>query len=600
MIEFDKVRNLPSMFFDQARNHGTAPFLWHKKDGEWQSRSWRDAAGEVSKLSRGLRGLGVAAGDRVVIVAENRPEWMIADLAIMAAGAVAVPAYVTNTVENHVHVLRDSGAKLAIVAGPELAKRLLPACVETGVNSIVTMAPLEDVPSGLYVAEWDAVIAQGADFKDDVGAKVEAIPRDALAAIIYTSGTGGDPTGVMLSHGNMICNVMGADHFLRMLPGFQDGAEAFLSFLPLSHSYEHTVGQFVPIAIGAQIYYAEGLDKLVQNIAEVRPTIMTAVPRLYESMRGRILRGAEQAGGLKLKMLMAALRLGAKAYENPKSLSLIERLQNKLLDKLVRTKVADRFGGRLKAFVSGGAPLNYDVGLFFVGLGLRIMQGYGQTESAPVVSVNLPHLNKLKTVGPPLKGVEVRIAEDGEILVRGELVMLGYWNKPDRTAETVKDGWLHTGDIGELDEDNYIRITDRKKDIIVNSGGDNISPQRVEGILCLEPEIAQAMVHGDKRPHLVAMIVPDPDFVKDWRKENGVAGKEFEDLVENEAFRKSISAAIDRANGSLSVIEKVRRFIIAPEAFSVENGMMTPSMKIRRHIIRKTHGEKLEALYGKG
>ncbi len=599
MLDFDTAKNLPSMFFGQAEKYGAAPFLWHKTAEGWQSKSWRDTATEVSRLSRGLRGLGVSAGDRVLIVSENRPEWMIADLAIMAAGAVAVPAYTTNTVDNHTHVLRDSGARIAIVSGPALAERLLPACQETGVTTIVTMAALDEVPQGIAAVDWNAVMAQGAGFKDDIGAKVNSVARGDLAAIIYTSGTGGDPTGVMLSHGNMICNVMGADNFLRMLPGFADGQESFLSFLPLSHSYEHTVGQFVPIAIGAQIYYAEGLDKLVQNIAEVRPTIMTAVPRLYESMRGRILRGAEQAGGLKLKMLRAALRLGTKAYEDPKSLSIIEKLQNAVLDKLVRKKVAERFGGRLKAFVSGGAPLNYDVGVFFLSLGLRILQGYGQTESAPVVSVNLPNPNKLRTVGPPLKGVDVKIADDGEILVAGELVMLGYWGKPERSAETVRDGWLHTGDIGELDENGYIRITDRKKDIIVNSGGDNISPQRVEGILCLEAAIGQTMVHGDKRPHLVALIVPDADFVKDWRREAGVPGSGLEGLASNDDFRKTISAAIDRANADLSVIEKVRRFIIAEDAFTVDNGMMTPSMKIRRHIIKQSYGEALDGLYAK-
>ena len=257
--------------------------------------------------------------------------------------------------------------------------------------------------------------------------------------------------------------------------------------------------------------------------------------------------------------------------------------------------MAERFGGRLKAFVSGGAPLNQDIAQFFTALGLKILQGYGQTEAAPVVSCNYPDHNKLHTVGPPLEGVEVKIAEDGEILVRGELVMLGYWNQPERTAETVKDGWLHTGDIGELDEDGYLKITDRKKDIIVNSGGDNLSPQRVEGIICLEPEVGQAMVYGDKRPHLVALLSPDADWLADWQKQNGDVGSALNDNAE---LRKAMQDALDRINKNLSVIERVRRFIIVDEPFSIDNAMLTPSMKIRRHVIKAKYGEQLEALYG--
>ena len=422
-----------------------------------------------------------------------------------------------------------------------------------------------------------------------------------MAAIIYTSGTSAEPTGVMLSHGNMLCNVMGAEEFLHTLPGLKEGEEVFLSFLPLSHSYEHTVGQFVPISIGAQVYYAESIDKLAQNIIEVQPTIMTAVPRLYENMRAKILRGAAAVGGTKEKFLLRAVELGSKRYEDPDSLTLMEKIQDAALSFLVRRKVKQRFGGRLKAFVSGGAPLNYDVGLFFLGLGLRILQGYGQTESAPVVSVNRVEMNDLTTVGPPLMGVEVKIADDGEILVRGELVMLGYWNDPDRTAETIKDGWLHTGDIGELDSKGRIRITDRKKDIIVNSGGDNISPQRIEGVIALQPEIGQVMVYGDKRPHIVALIVPDTEWVKDWRKNNQKgSGGDWQSLLDDASFEKAVRAAVDRANAELSIIEKVRRILIAEEPFSVENGMLTPSMKSRRHIIKQSYQDRLEALYGKG
>lgn len=593
MVDYAQAPNLPTMFFEQCDRFTDAPFLWNKQNGKWTPRTWSETADEVTRLAAGLVAKGISPGDRIVLVSENRPEWMIADLAIMSIGAVTVPAYTTNTISDHRHILTDSGAKAVIVSNKDLAVRLLPAAADTDVAFAVMIEDASDLPTTEFpVHPLHELMAEAdpATIRD----RARGLDRASMCCIIYTSGTGGVPAGVMLSHGNIICNALSAEDMLSRLPGFEIGGEIFLSFLPLSHSYEHTTGQFVPISIGAQVYYAEGLDKLVQNIGEVRPTIMTAVPRLYETMRQRILRAAEQAGGMKQKMLFKTLAVGKKRYLNPSSLTLCERALDPLLTKLVRSKVADRFGGRLKAFVSGGAPLNQDIAQFFTALGLRILQGYGQTEAAPVVSCNYPTLNKLHTVGPPLEGVEVKIAEDGEILVKGELVMLGYWKAPDRTAETVRDGWLHTGDIGQLDEDGYLMITDRKKDIIVNSGGDNLSPQRVEGIACLEPEIGQAMVYGDKRPHLVALLTPDPDWLEEWEKENGAIEGAWNDST---ALRKDLQSALDRVNKNLSVIERVRRFIIVDEPFSIENAMLTPSMKIRRHIIKKEYGNRLEGLY---
>jgi long-chain acyl-CoA synthetase len=598
-MNYREIRNLPVMFYEQAERYSGQPFLWHKKAGAWQPLTWREVADKARALAHGLRALGVGKGDRVALVSENRPEWLIADMAIMAAGAITVPAYITNTVSDHLHILSDSGAKCVIVSTAALAEPLLPAAAQTaGVDHVIAIEkPATPVPDGVELLDWDAVLQPhlGAGGDD---ATLDGIARGDTACIIYTSGTSGKPKGVMLSHGAILCNCMGADDMLRLLPQFEDNGEVFLSFLPLSHSYEHTAGQCLPIAVGAQIYYAEGIDKLIANIGEVRPTIMTAVPRLYEVMHARIRHGVERAGGFKKTMFDATIRLGRKAYEAPASLTLVERIENALLDRLVRKKVIERFGGRLKAFVSGGAPLNYDIGVFFVALGLRILQGYGQTESAPVVSVNLPTRNKLHTVGPPMKGVEVTFADDGEILVRGELVMQGYWDNPQATAETIRDGWLHTGDIGRLDEDGFIEITDRKKDIIVNSGGDNLSPARVEGILTTAPEIEQAMVYGDRRPHLVAVVVPNADFLKDWSKRNGKNGA-LGEMANDAALQKALHEAVERINAGLSVIERVRRIIVAPEAFTIKNEMMTPTMKLRRHVITDRYREKLESLYGR-
>ena len=323
---------------------------------------------------------------------------------------------------------------------------------------------------------------------------------------------------------------------------------------------------------------------------------MTAVPRLYEVLHDRISRGVEAKGGLSAKLFRRAVDLGRKAYHVPQKLTVLERLENSLLNGLVRRKVAGRFGGRLKAFVSGGAALNPDIGTFFLSLGVTVLQGYGQTEASPVVSCNRKGLIKIHSVGPPLKGVDVKIAEDGEILIRGELLMKGFWLDPETTAKTIINGWLHTGDIGKIDEDGYIVITDRKKDIIVNSGGDNIAPAKVEGELTIEPEISQAMTYGDKRPYLVAVLVPEQSFIEEWAASSGVQAN-LTDLSENEAFSKALGSALERANARLSQIEKVRRFIIASEPFTTDNAMMTPTLKIRRHKIRETYWERLDRLY---
>lgn len=594
-MDLSGVQNLPLLFFQQARKYGDKPFLWRKVDGTYQPTSWKEAARQANLLSRALRARGLQTGDRVCLISENRPEWLIADVAIMAAGGITVPAYTTNTVDDHRYILDNSGAKAVIVSTAKLAQRLVPAASRApSVEFLVAMEPLGEPPRPpIRWAVWDQMLTEGEAQPDDVEQLAATRKRSDTSCVIYTSGTGGAPRGVMLSHGAILCNCQGAIEVLKPL-GLEDNI--FLSFLPLSHAYEHSGGQFFPITIGAQIYYAEGADTLVQNLAEVRPTIVTAVPRLYEVMHGRIAKGLEKMPAFRRRLFEKALALGRKQYEHPGTLSFMERIENKVLDALVRKKVAARFGGRLKAFVSGGAPLNYEVGLFFTALGVRLLQGYGQTEAAPVIAVNPVDRIKLHTVGPAMRGVEVRLAEDGEILVRGELVMQGYWGDPEATARTVKDGWLYTADIGRMDEDGYIEITDRKRDLIVVSGGDNVSPQKVEGFLTLEPEIGQAMVIGDKRPFIVALLIPDKEWALAWAKEKGKP-EDLGQLVGDKEFRAAISSGVDRVNRRLSVIERVRQFILSAEAFSLENEMMTPTLKIRRHVIRKTYGAKLDALY---
>jgi long-chain acyl-CoA synthetase len=597
LSDIDAASNLVALFLKRADAGGDAPFLGFKRKGRWETISWAEAARQVCLFAENLRRLGLEDGDRVALVSENRPEWCIADLGIMAAGMVTVPAYVTNTERDHVHILDNSGARAAIVATEKLSAPLIPAIMRTGmVEHVIPIEGIRQHQSGnLQCHPWATMLeGDAAAARAAVDARIAKIGREATACLIYTSGTGGAPRGVMQHHGAILCNVAGAAEVLVEDFGV-DPEERFLSFLPLSHAYEHTGGQFLPIGVGAQIYYSEGLEKLASNIEETQPTFMVVVPRLFEVLRARIMKQIEKQGRLANALMDTALAVGERRASGRARVG--DGLRDFAVEKLLRPKIRARFGGRIKAMVSGGAPLNPEVGLFFEAMGLTMLQGYGQTEAGPVISCNRPAAGiAMASVGPPLRGVEVRIAEDGEILVRGELVMKGYWQNRAETERTIKNGWLHTGDIGHFDEGGRIVITDRKKDMIVNDKGDNIAPQKLEGMLTLQPEIAQAMVSGDKRPYVVGLIVPDAEWALEWcqAQDEKFDCKRVQELP---AFRAAIRAAIDRVNADLSVIEKVRGFVFADEPFTIENEQLTPSMKIRRHKIREIYGERMDALY---
>ncbi len=590
--QLERFPNLVTMFFARAAEKGDAPFLWTKTSGTWVATSWAEAARQVASLATALTAIGLKRGDRVMLVAENRPEWCLSDLAIMAAGCITVPTYVTNTERDHLHIIENAGACAIIVSTAKLAKTLLPAVIRS--NQAQTVIGFEDmkVPAGIDFHNWHALIAAHQTAPDTAAARAD-FDREDLACIIYTSGTGGAPRGVMQHHGAILHNCAGCASVISEDFGWDD--EVFLSFLPLSHAYEHTGGQHFPISLGGQIYYAEGLEKLAANIEETRPTIMFVVPRLFEVLRTRISKTIEKQGGASAYLLRQALDIGGKRYAG--RLRLIDRPMQAAVATLFKPKISKKFGGRLKAMISGGAPLNPEVGLFFEALGLTFLQGYGQTEAAPVISCNRPKAGvRMDSVGPALKDTEVRIAEDGEILVRGELVMHGYWRNDAETAKVLKDGWLHTGDIGEIDDRGRIRITDRKKDLIINDKGENVAPQKVEGMLTLQPEIAQAMIAGDKRPYMVALIVPDPEWTQEWCAGNGDACS-FARLAENSEFRTAIGHAVERVNADLTVTERVRRFVLADGPFTIENEQLTPSLKIRRHVLKQAYGERLDALY---
>ena len=593
--DFDDFPNLVTMFFNRARQRGDTPFLWAKSGGKWHSISWTETARQVAGFAKSLIAMGLEKGDRVMLVSENRPEWCIADLGIMAAGCVTVPTYTTNAQRDHQHIMHDSAARAIIVSTAKLAKTVVPAAIKSSeAEFVISMEPLPAMQQGQFSVHYWADMVKGTDA--DVAATEEAmttVTRDDLACIIYTSGTGGAPRGVMQHHGAILHNADGAATVLREDLGLGD--EVFLSFLPLSHAYEHSGGQFLPIGVGAQIYYAEGLEKLASNIEETRPTIMVVVPRLFEVLRTRMIKAIEKQGKLPNYLLDQALTIGERDYSGHKRLR--DAPMRFLLSQTIKPKIQARFGGRMKAMVSGGAPLNPDIGVFFQSLGITLLQGYGQTESGPVVSCNRPKAGiKMDTVGPPLKNTEVQIADDGEILVRGPLVMKGYWRNKAETARVIKNGWLHTGDIGHIDEAGRIAITDRKKDLIVNDKGDNIAPQKIEGMLTLQPEILQAMVSGDKRPYVVGLIVPNPEWALEWARAQGMK-YDFAVLQDNPEFRAAVRAAVDRVNADLSVTERVRQFEFADESFSIENQEMTPSMKIRRHIIRERYAERVAGMY---
>jgi long-chain acyl-CoA synthetase len=561
--------NLASMMFGLARTWPARPMLRTWRDGEWQSITWGEFGRMAASCARHLRDAGVSAGDRVVLCMENRPEFPVTETALMAIRAIPVPAYTTNTIDDHAHLLRDSGARVAVVSSAVLADRLLAAAAKvSGLDMLVVM---DGAPSaaagGAHVMPWPAFIEDQRP-PGDIALEAAGIPATALACLIYTSGTGGSPRGVMLPHRCILSNCAGAVELVRPLR-LKD--EVYLSYLPLSHSYEHTVGQFFLLSLGTEIVYSRGVEHLAADMLSVRPTILTAVPRVLEVIRARVLTQVAREKPFRQLLFRMAIAAGLKRVDR-KPLTLWEYLLDPILDRLVRAKVRARFGGRLVAALSGGARLEPEVGRFFQALGLVLMQGYGQTEAGPVISATPPDAIRIDTVGKPLNNVELRIAADGEIMVRGGLVMDGYWNRPRDTAATIQDGWLHTGDIGELDQ-GYLRITDRKKDMIVLSGGENISPAKVEGMLMAETEIAQAVVAGEGRSGVSALVVP---------------AEGYDDVA--------VALAVNRTNMRLSVTERIRKHAVVPP-FTIENGLMTPSQKIRRLLVMRANAHILTRLH---
>ena len=558
-MQINKLNSLVELYFKKCNEMDKKKIFLRWLKPNKITYNWEEVREKIFKLSSKIKTL-INEGDRCLILSENRPYWLISDIAVMNAGGISTPIFTTYSSNDYEYILNDCKPALIIVSNDTQFQKIK-KYINLNKQKIISFERIE--AKSFLVQD----ILNEDDYKKTINNNLK---RNMPACIIYTSGTSGNPKGVVLSHGGILSNCEGAVELIKPLTKKKNSI--FLTWLPLSHSYEHTV-QFIQIIVGAEVYYAESLEKLIPNMKLARPTIMTAIPRFYQNLYTKININFEKEKGIKRKIINITLNLGKKILRKEK-INLREKIINWICNLLVRKKIQNQFGGNLQAFISGGGALDQNIGEFLNAIGLPTLQGYGLTEASPVVSCNLPDLVKVETVGPPFRSNEVKIANDGEILIKGENVMLGYWNQKKETDKVIKDGWLYTGDIGELDHNNYLKITDRKKDIIINLGGDNISPSKIENILCLNQLIKQSFVYGDKKNYLVAIIVSD-----------------------KEVSREKIKPVIENINNNLTSIEKIKKFILIYDEFTIDNGMLTPTLKLKRKVITKNYFKQIENLY---
>ena len=566
-MDLNKINSLTELFFYQYENENNKDkILLSSLKEPRKNYSWQQTFESINSLTEELKKY-VNKGDRCLLISENRPEWFISDFSIMLSESITVPAYTTYAERDYEYIINDCKPSVVFISNTEQFKKIKNIIKNKDfIKKIFSFEELEEINKDEYTNINNLILnSKNNNFKT----KIE---RKNAACIIYTSGTQGNPKGVILSHGGILSNCEGAIEILK--PLITNDQTRFLTWLPLSHSYEHTV-QFVQITVKARVFYAESIDKLIKNMNDCSPEIMTAVPRFYQNLYQKINASFNKATGVKKILVQKMLNLGHKKIKK-KPLNFLEKMQDSLLDKIVRKKIKAQFGGSLKTFVSGGGALDKEVGFFLNAIGLPTLQGYGLTETSPVVSCNPINDIRVETVGPPFRGNEVKIAEDGEILVKGENVMLGYWNNQEETDKVLKNGWLHTGDIGVF-ENTYLKITDRKKDIIITPGGDNISPIKIENELVNSELFEQAIVYGDNKPFLVALLV-----LNDEKKLS---------------TEQKIKEEIEKVNIKLSKIENIKKYFIIDEKFSIENGMLTPTLKLKRYKIIQKYKNNLEKLY---
>ncbi|MDC1133107.1 AMP-binding protein [Candidatus Pelagibacter sp.] len=564
-MKLESYNNLLELFFDRYQLENKNEIFLQSLKNEKSNFTWKQTFDAIQNLSLFLDQY-IITNDRCLLISENRPEWLISDLSIMLSKGITVPAYTTYVERDYEFLINDCKPSVIIASDAIQLKKINTIIKKYSfIKKVISFENIKDKNVTFIEEIFNKTYKQEKNFKE-IG-----LSRKDISCIIYTSGTQGNPKGVMLSHGGILNNCEGSTKLLKKII---TNKPKFLTWLPLSHSYEHTV-QFVQIAVGAKIFYAESIDKLIKNMNDCNPDIMTAVPRFYQNLYQKISSTFQKATGVKKLLVNSTTRIGRKYFLKQK-LSIYEKFINYICNKLVRKKIKSQFGGNLKAFISGGGALDYEVGVFLNSIGLPTLQGYGLTETSPVVSCNPIDDIRIETVGPPFRGNEVMIAEDGEILVKGENVMLGYWNNPIETDKVIQNGWLFTGDIGTI-ENEYLKITDRKKDILITPGGDNISPVKIESELTKIEFIEQALVYGDNKPFLVALIVLNSNF--------------------KDTDYKIIQEEIEKINKELTKIEKIKKFIIINNQFSIENGFMTPTLKLKRFKIIQEYKKELEDLY---
>jgi len=567
-MQINKINNLLELFYKQYQKQNKESIFLQSLKEPQKKYSWEDVYLNINKLSEEIS-KHIKKGDRCLLVSENRPEWMISDHSIMLSGGITVPAYTTYVERDYEYIIDDCTPSIIIISNKTQylkIKSIIPK--KEFIKKVILFENIENINEEFNLKIQDIFKRNNYSIKNFFDLNIE---RNDMACIIYTSGTQGNPKGVMLSHGGILNNCEGS---YQLLKTFISKKPKFLTWLPLSHSYEHTV-QFVQVVVGAKVFYAESIDKLIKNMGDCSPEIMTAVPRFYQNLYQKINSTFDKTKGLRKFLVNQTVNLGRKTLEK-KSISLIESFLNFICEKLVRKKIKNQFGGNLKAFISGGGALDKEVGSFLNAIGLPTLQGYGLTETSPVVSCNSIDEIKVETVGRPFKGNLVKIADDGEILIKGENVMLGYWKNDEETKKVLKNGWLYTGDIGEFDGE-FLKITDRKKDIIITPGGDNISPIKIENDLNKSDFIEQSLVYGDNKPYLVSLIV---------------LSREHKNITE-----KQIQQEIEKINKNLSKIEKIKKFFIIKDQFTIENNMMTPTLKLKRYKIIKNYKIEFEKLF---
>ena len=579
------MNNLPQIFFNNSELYENKTLFGFKINSNWEHLSWKDTKDLVLNISSALHEIGVKKNDKISIIADNSYKWCAVDLATISLGAITVPGYTTSNEEEISYLLSHSETSIVFVNGKllSLILKILPS-----LNKIKHVICIDDTNTskfkkfniGFYTFNELLNLGSKSDEKSKIIENfVSKINENDIVSIIYTSGTSNKPKGVMLTHKSIISNIVGANELVSEIK-IKD--HKFLSIIPLSHAYEHTAGFFLPIFIGAEIYFNENRDQIVNDLLSVKPTLMTAVPRLYEVLYKKINNQLLTKSKFSQKLFEKTITFGTKKYKKIK-LSFLEEVQNIILDKLVRKNFQKKFGGNLQAFISGGAALNEQVGLFFQSLGINILQGYGQTECSPLISCNPINKIKIDTVGVVIKGLQVKISNENEILVKGSSLMKGYWKDKKNTDKVLVNGWLHTGDLGSIDNDGYLKISGRVNEMIVNSGGENIAPVPIENLLLSYDEIEQVMIYGHNRPFLIAIIIPSETTLSD-----------------NDNFLKeNLQTILNNVNKNLSQTKKIRKFISSNEVFSTDNGQLTPTLKIRRHIIVNRYKDEINNLYKK-